>query len=72
MEPEKHRAESDWWLSIGADDQGVLSRVFGPSWVSNSETREVARLYLESHRRIREIEATALEKLKGRDSPDGS
>jgi hypothetical protein len=53
----------DWWIGLTLDEEQHLALAFGPGWRADP----VAKLYIETLRRIRAIEAEALGRLKKRE-----
>ena len=57
----------EWWKKLSLKDRATLQRIMGKSWrPSDSAKSDVARAFVETRRRIREIEQRALKKLRGK------
>ena len=61
FEPSEEPAE--WWARLTSEQQASVRRVLGKDWHPSLSSDEVAQMFDETRRRIREIEKRALGKL---------
>ena len=54
---------SGWWARLTSEEQASVRRVLGKDWSPSVSSDEVAQMFDETRRRIREIEKRALGKL---------
>jgi DNA-directed RNA polymerase sigma subunit (sigma70/sigma32) len=58
----------EWWRRLSPEDRAALQQIMGENWQPSGKPEEdIARVFAETQKRIREIEQRAMKKLRGDD-----
>ena len=62
----------DWWRKLSPKERTMVHRIMGKGWKpSGGADDALVRTYVETRRRIREIERRAIKKLRSRRNDGG-